>query len=261
MSQEPQPVQKQFGTVAANYRTSLVHASGMELGVMLEQANLTGNERVLDAGCGAGHTALKMARAAREVIAYDLTPEMLTQVEQLAADNNVSNIGTQQGNVEEMPFADNSFDVVVSRYSAHHWAHPQLALAEIRRVLKEDGKFILCDIVSLDDFTYDTFLQAIELLRDLSHVRDHSVAQWLDMFHEAGFAGEVVLTNTLTLQFQRWVERMATPADQVAILRRLFDLAPEHVKAEFAVTPEILAIEDFPFKIPLAVLTGAPTQS
>ena len=256
MPQQPQSVQNQFGNVAANYRTSTVHAVGVELDVMLKQANLTGNARVLDAGCGAGHTALKFASLAREVVAYDLTPQMLEQVTQLADDNDVTNIITRQGNVEELPFGDNSFDVVVSRYSAHHWSHPQIALQEIRRVLPENGIFILCDIVSLDDFTYDTFLQAIELLRDPSHVRDHSAQQWLMMLKDVGFSGEVVLTKTITLQFQRWVERMATPSEHVTLLRRLFELAPTHVQAEFWITADSLTNSNFPFEIPLAVIVG-----
>lgn len=256
MTQQPQSVQNQFGNVAANYRTSVVHATGIELDMMVEYAKLTGNERVLDVGCGAGHTALKFASFVQEVVAYDLTPEMLVQVNQLAQDNDMSNIRTQEGNVEQMPFSDNSFDVVVSRYSAHHWAHPQIALQEIRRVLQPDGMFILCDIVSLDDFTYDTFFQTIELLRDPSHVRDHSAKQWLTLLTEVSFNSDVVLEKTMTLQFQRWVERMATPPEQIAMLRRLFELAPTHVQAEFAVSPDSLANPDFSFEIPLVVIVS-----
>ena len=82
------------------------------------------------------------------------------------------------GDIEHLEFADGSFDVVVSRYSAHHYPHPAVAIAEIARVLKPGGVFLLADVVSPEDPTADTYMNAIEVLRDPSHVRDHRVDQW-----------------------------------------------------------------------------------
>ena len=97
-------VQQQFGNVAANYATSIVHASGEDLNRMVQFANLNGMEYVLDAGCGAGHTALAFAPHVAQVIAYDLTASMLEQVEQLASQRDVTNLTTQRGDVEVLPF-------------------------------------------------------------------------------------------------------------------------------------------------------------
>src|SRR5690348_11657563 len=169
-------VQQQFGNVAANYATSSVHASGEDLNRMVQYANLIGTERVLDAGCGAGHTALAFAPHVAGVVAYDLTPSMLEQVEALAFQRGTTNLTTHRGDVEELPFEDGVFDLVVSRLSAHHWPHPAQALAQFKRVLKPNGQFILSDIVAAEAPTLDTFLQAIELLRDPSHVRDQSIS-------------------------------------------------------------------------------------
>ena len=49
-----QSIQQQFGAVAANYTTSTVHASGADLQGLIAAAALTGSERVIDVGCGAG---------------------------------------------------------------------------------------------------------------------------------------------------------------------------------------------------------------
>lgn len=223
-------VQQQFGQVAVNYATSTVHASGEDLTRMVQLAELTGDEQILDAGCGAGHTALAFAPHVSHVVAYDLTASMLDQVERLAAERRISNLTTELGDVEYLPFEDTSFDRVVSRYSAHHWPHPAKALEEFNRVLKPGGQFILSDIVAAEEATLDTFLQTIELLRDPSHVRDHSITQWQRMFAEAGFTAEVLFTWDLPLDFDAWVTRMATPAANVAILKSLFDGAPSEVR-------------------------------
>lgn len=229
-------VTHQFSRVAANYAVSPVHATGVDLAKMVEAAGLTGKERVLDAGCGAGHTALTFAPYVREVVAFDLSAEMLAQVEALAAERGLANVRFEQGDVEEMPFADESFDVVTSRYSAHHWPQPERALAEIHRVMAPGhGRFLLSDVVSFEDHMTDTFVQAIELLRDPSHVRDHTTGQWLAMLGRNGLRGEVVVTWPLRLDFASWVTRMATPPEQVAMLRRLLDIAPREVRSALAV--------------------------
>lgn len=248
-------IQQRFGSTAENYRKSAVHAGGEDLEAMLACARLEQGFRLLDAGCGAGHTAAAFAPHVAEVVAYDLTAPMLEQVKVLAAERGLMNIQTEQGTVEELPFEDASFDIVVSRYSAHHWAQPQRALAEFARVLKSGGQFILSDIVAPPDATQDTFLQAFELLRDTSHVRDHSVAQWEALFGQAGFTAEVVLNFRLNMHYGEWVTRMKTPETHNTVIKALFAGAPQEVKAAFSL-PEQISSDDFRFEIIGAVLRG-----
>ena len=140
--------------------------------------------------------------------------------------------------VEDLPFPAGSFDVIVSRYSAHHWPHPQWALAEFRRLLRPGGRLLIGDIVSYDDFSADTYLQTLEVLRDRSHVRDHSVAGWLDLLQSEGFAAHVPFTWQLRLDFASWVARIATPVEEVAAIRRLLDHAPAEVRDLLRVEPD-----------------------
>ena len=247
-----QSVQRQFGAVAAHYATSAVHRGGPDLDALLAAAAPRGAERVLDAGCGTGHTALAFAPLVAEVVGVDLTEAMLEQGRRLAAERGLTNIAFQFGDVEQLAFPDASFDIVASRYSAHHYPHPSAALREFARVLRPGGAFLLVDVVSPDDPTQDTFLNAIELLRDPSHVRDHSVAQWQAMLGAAGFASELLGTWDLRLDFESWVARMHTPPLAVDQLKALIDGAPREVRAAMSIASD----EDYSFSIPLALLRG-----
>ncbi|MBK8049067.1 MAG: class I SAM-dependent methyltransferase [Anaerolineales bacterium] len=202
---------------------------------MVAAASLNGTQQILDAGCGAGHTALAFAPSARRVMAVDLSESMLMQGRRLAEERHITNVDFRIGDVESVAFPDASFDIVTSRYSAHHWPNPERALAEFRRVLRPGGAFLLSDIVSYDDYTLDTHLQAIELLRDPSHVRDHTLAAWKTMLANAGFAVIVIYTWRLRLEFDDWVRRIATPVNSVAVIRQLMDGAPAEVRNTFKI--------------------------
>ncbi len=228
-------VEQQFSPVADNYRTSTIHAAGEDLPQMLAAVPLSGRELVLDAGSGAGHTALAFAPHVARVTSVDLSPAMLAQGERLASERGLPNVEFRQADVEALPFPDQSFDLIVSRYSAHHWPHPQQALCEFRRLLRPGGAFLLSDIVSYDDFTADTHLQTLEILRDRSHVRDHTVSAWLAMLAQQGFSGAVVYRWNVWIDFASWVQRMATPPDDAAMIRRLLDNAPAEVRGTLRV--------------------------
>lgn len=244
-------VQRQFAPVAANYATSAVHVSGPDLSAMLVAAGLRGGERVLDAGCGAGHTALAFAAHAAEVVAIDLTEAMLAQGRKLARERGLGNVTFKRGDVEQLPFADATFDIVTSRYSAHHYPHPLAALREFARVLKPGGLLLLVDVLSPNPPAQDTFLNAIELLRDPSHVRDHTADQWLAMCAAAGFAAEVAGTWPLRLEFESWVARMNTPFLAITQIRALIDGAPREVRASLAID------EGYSFSVPTALIRAA----
>ena len=232
-------VAQQFSQVAANYSTSPVHAGGADLEKMVRVAHLSGQEYILDAGCGPGHTALAFAPFVKKVIALDLSEAMLEQGRRLATARGLDNVEFRQGDVEQLPFADQTFDIVTSRFSAHHWPNPQLAIHEFGRVLNHststNPELLLVDVISSDDFILDTHLQTVELLRDSSHIRDHTMNQWLTMLAVGGFQAEVDSAWDLPIDFQSWVQRMATPPASVQMIENLLDHAPLEVRTQLKV--------------------------
>jgi ubiquinone/menaquinone biosynthesis C-methylase UbiE len=234
MISHDEQVDRQFGPVAAAYLTSRVHAEGADLGKAA--AKLKGCARVLDVGCGAGHLSFAVAPHVGTVVACDLSAGMLAAVNAEAERRGLFNLETQQAAAESLPFADASFDAVCTRMSAHHWSDLPRGLAEMRRVLKPGGRAVMIDIVAPASPLLDTHLQTLELLRDASHVRDHSVAEWADHLAAAGFAISAAHeTWRLRMEFDTWVARMKTPADRVAVLRGMLKGAPAEVRAHFKV--------------------------
>jgi SAM-dependent methyltransferase len=231
-------VGRQFGTRAAAYLSSVVHAQGADLEALAALVEEHSQAHVLDLGCGAGHVSFAVAPRAKSVVAYDLSADMLNVVARAAADSGFDNITTRQGVAEHLPFPDASFDRVLSRYSAHHWRDFEAGLREAARVLKPGGIAGFVDAVSPGAPLLDTYLQAIELLRDLSHVRDYSRAEWESALVRAGLTPGSVSAHHIRLDFAVWVERMKTPKVQADAIRAIQAAMSESVVRHFDIGPD-----------------------
>ena len=229
-------VEAQFGPRAKAYVESAVHSQGADLeaiGTLAQNAELA-----LDLGAGGGHVSYALARHARRVIATDLSSEMLAAVALTAREKGLGNIETAQAPAERLPFEDETFDFVASRFSAHHWRDFDAGLREARPTLKRGGRAAFVDVYAPGQALFDTHLQAIELLRDHSHVRDYTSAQWLDTLGRSGFAIEVCRTWRLRMDFPVWIARMQTPDENVRAIRALQIAASAETKAHFAIEPD-----------------------
>ncbi|MBT0727195.1 class I SAM-dependent methyltransferase [Rosenbergiella australiborealis] len=237
-AEHTQRIREQFSPQAEAYSTSTVHAEGADLVRLKTWLATAGEAHVLDIGCGAGHASFSAAPLVKQVTAYDLSAEMLAVVERGAQNRGLTNIDTQQGVAESLPFADQQFDRVMSRYSAHHWQDVPQALREVYRVLKPGGRLIIMDIASPGAPLFDIWLQSIEVLRDPSHVRNYSPGEWLQMTTESGLRIEQLVTDQLALDFQQWVARMKTPEATITTLRTLQQAVSAPVQAYFQLQPD-----------------------
>ena len=228
----------QFGSRAEAYLKSAVHSRGPDLEALVGLAGGRSEARVLDLGCGGGHVTFNVAPHVGEIVAYDLSPEMLDVVARTARERGLGNVTTERGVAERLPFPDGSFDVVLSRFSAHHWRDFEAGLREAARVLRPGGTAGFVDTVAPGASILDTFFQAIELLRDCSHVRDYSRAEWEAAIARAGLLPRSTSQFRLRLDFASWVERMATPRLQVEAIRALQQTVSADVTRYFETEPD-----------------------
>lgn len=233
-----QVVETQFGPRAKAYVESAVHARGPDLEALEVLVAKAAPAHALDLGAGGGHVSYLMARHAGKVTAADLSREMLAAVAATAREKGLTNIETVATPAEHLPFAEASFDFAASRFSTHHWRDLEAGLRQARRVLKPGAPAVFIDTYAPGVALFDTHLQAVELLRDPSHVRNYSAAEWMAAVERSGLMLRASRTWRLRLDFQSWIARMATPALHAQAIRALQEAAAAETKAHFAIEPD-----------------------
>jgi SAM-dependent methyltransferase len=226
---------EQYASRAPDYVTSVVHSTGEDLDQIEAEVRGMSTARVLDLGCGGGHVTYRAAPHVAQVVACDVTASMLEAVAATAAGRGLRNVVTRQAAAEKLPFEEAYFDVVLCRFTTHHWQDMEAGLRESRRVLKPGGRAVFVDTVVPADRVLDTHMQAIELLRDISHVRNYSLAEWVAGLSRSRLAVEGITVRRLRLEFPVWIARTRTSPAHADAIRSLQATAPAVVREYFAI--------------------------
>ncbi|MBE2221100.1 MAG: methyltransferase domain-containing protein [Anaerolineae bacterium] len=239
-------IQEIFGASADAYVTSEVHAKGASLTRLVELLQPQSDWRMLDVATGGGHTAFILAPHVAEVVATDITREMLVNTAKGATERGLLNVSTDVADAENLPFPAASFDVVTCRIAAHHFGDNGRFLSEAARVLKPGGRMALVDNVVPGSRLRGKkanvkreagqYVNAFEKLRDPSHGRALSVDEWLDLFVAAGFSDIHQETHRKKMDFDSWTDRLHVTPDNRIRLKAMVLQAPTAV-ADF-LTPQ-----------------------
>ena len=174
------------------YRTSSAHREGPDLDLIVEWA--AGARTALDVATGGGHVARRLREAGLEVVTCDPSPGMGADVRCFA---------------EDLPFADASFDVTVTRIAAHHFADPRAAAAELARVARER-------VLVVDTLYESEAGEEAERLHDPSHVRNYSEGEWRGLLADAGLVVDEVRVVDVAIDFDSWLARTGCTGDDAA---------------------------------------------
>ena len=104
--------------------------------------------RILDIGTGPGYLPLEIVKRSPnfEITGIDLSSGMIVAAQKNAKKSGLLNrVGFELANAASLPFADKSFDLVISTFSLHHWSNPAQCFQEIFRVLKDKGEAHIYD--------------------------------------------------------------------------------------------------------------------
>ncbi len=177
---------------AQAYIDSDAHREGDDLDQLVAWAQDAST--ALDVATGGGHVARRLRDAGVEVVSCDPAPGMRPDVVCRA---------------ESLPFADGAFDVVACRTAAHHFADVRAAVGEMARVSRE--RVLIVDTLHMGDA-----VEEAEALRDPSHVRNYTEAEWRGFVEEAGLGIDNVRFFAHSIDFAAWLERTGCDGEDAA---------------------------------------------
>jgi SAM-dependent methyltransferase len=185
---------------AQAFRDSPTHRAGPDLDLVVEWCEPGPGVKALDVATGGGHVARRLKEAGCEsVVTVDPAPGMRPDV---------------VGRAEHLPFADGSFDVVVTRIAPHHFEDIRAAVEEMARV---SGRLLVVE----DNLYVSDEAEEAERLRDPTHVRCYSEDEWTELVADAGFEVEQVQVFERRRDVDDWLARVETPPEDAERVREL----------------------------------------
>lgn len=236
----PRTSRQQFDSQAKHYNAQWNAWSGESLAWLLEKAGCDPSQKWLDVATGAGFTAVAFGPLVSEVTGLDVSEAMLDQARERARASGLANLVFQCGAAEELPFSPEAFDGVVCRLAAHHFLSVPRFLAEACRVLRPGGRLLIADTAEPDGAPeVDAWHNHVEALRDGSHVRNYTFAEWRALVTAAGFAIEHLqeVCESVPITLQDWLEKGGCRGQAAGEVRRLFLEAPSEAVRAFSITP------------------------
>ncbi|MFH8349960.1 methyltransferase domain-containing protein [Streptomyces sp. NPDC018045] len=215
--------QRQFGIRSRNWHESCAWLTDDDL--LARHAALCevpADARMLDVCCGSGVVGASFKDRVGETVGLDITPEMVT-----LASTRLDHV--DQGTVYDLPYPDDSFDLVVTREVLHLLPQPERPVSEIFRVLRPGGQFIVGQIVPYGDedafWMYRVFKKKQPLLHQMFRERD-----FRSLLLGAGFQDVRMTEYLLWESIDQWIDTHETTPAHRREIQRLFYEAPREVR-------------------------------
>lgn len=215
-----QQILDQFTRQAEPFAQAHAIRSPEALERIVHLAGASGEDTVLDVACGPGLLACAFAHVVRHVVGLDITPAMLDQARKTQAEQGVENVTWQLGDVLSLPYPDQHFSIVTSRFVFHHLLDPLGALKEMKRVCKPGGRVAVTDVAPAPEKA--EALNIMERLRDPSHVRAMPQEEHESLFSQAGLPAPCIETYRLPGELEDLLQRSFPQAGDADRIRKIF---------------------------------------
>lgn len=197
----------QFSRQAIPFTQVPGHLDAMQ--ILIKLSEVCHDDTVLDVACGPGLVACEFARHAGHVTGVDITPAMVEQAKKHQQEQMFENTTWTVGDAVPLPYADNSFSLVITRYSFHHLLAPEKALSEMIRVCRPNGRVMVADVAV--ESSKSGFYDRMEILRDPSHTHALTHEEFAALFRhsdlvdcrQSAYGVDIELENQLKASFPK----------------------------------------------------------
>lgn len=244
MSEEiKQNAREVFSKNKQAYVDSSTHKKQSDLDEIINWMQPTLSQKALDIATGGGHVAKALSGYVKTIFATDLTKDMLQNTSTHLTDK--TNIEYVIADAENLPFIDESFDIVTCRIAPHHFPSPKMFIKEVSRVLKQNGKFLMIDNIAPEEDQLDHFYNTFEKKRDNSHVRALKKKEWDSLFPPYDLLIQKQLLRKKQMPFPDWVKRTIDNPKEQEEVESLFLQASPDEKHHFSIIVEDGRVQSF----------------
>jgi ubiquinone/menaquinone biosynthesis C-methylase UbiE len=209
----------QFTRQATPFSTADTITDANALRMIVAAATPGPGDTVLDVACGGGIIVCAFAPGVKHATGIDMTPAMLDRARQLAAEKGLANVSWDQGDVGSLPYPDGAFDIVVTRFSMHHFLDPIGVLREMVRVCAPGGRVVVVDMYASENPAKATEWNRLEKLRDPSHARCLTLTELKALFGSVGLPAPEAGFYELRDEVRNLLRRsFPNPGDDVKII-------------------------------------------
>ena len=206
-------IQRAFTQQASGFGSNKMNFTKQDyLDYMVARMAPAKTDCVLELAAGTCICGRAVAPYAGHITCLDMTPAMLLVGKKAAEKECLDNMSFVLGDVAELPFLDESFDIVFSRLAFHHFPDIEQPFSEMKRVLKPGGKLVIVDMEATEEELRQTE-DEIERLRDPSHVRNRSKKEFLSLYEKNGMKVDFCEITKIPVVLQNWMEHTQTPQD------------------------------------------------
>jgi ubiquinone/menaquinone biosynthesis C-methylase UbiE len=243
----------QFTRQATPFSTADTITDANALRMIVDAASPGPGDTVLDVACGGGIIVCAFAPEVKHATGIDMTPAMLDRARHLAAEKGLANVSWDQGDVGLLPYADGAFDIVVTRFSMHHFLDPIGVLREMVRVCAPGGRVVVVDMYASENPAKAAEWNRAEKLRDPSHVRCLTLTELKALFGAVGLPAPEAGFYELRDEVRNLLRRsFPNPGDDVKIIE-MFSASAEDDRLGIPVRREGDRIN---YAYPIAILSA-----
>lgn len=224
-------IRRKFNRISAPYARFALQRLRHETEREVEFIHPRPNDRVLDVACGPGTLALALAPHVRAVYGLDIAERMIARARLFARRRPSEKLHFLLGDAERIPFPAGWFDLVTCGYSFAHFPAPGRTLAEMARVVKQDGRLAIIEVLAPDNSRQHEQMRTLEELRDGFRTYTLTLADFCHLFDRSGVRLVDCRIRKRARWFRDWARLGSLTADSRAY-RRAWQILTESFRED-----------------------------